>query len=121
MKTYICKQPVELSRKDFKRINKLFDVNFNEESPEMEALIDELDARPNTTCYSFWWDFEDNGIIQMDIESDDICYMDNAMLLPEDEEDESFERGFQLEEEMEFVTYDGNRRYICKIQIKEDK
>ena len=120
MKTYICKLPVELSRKDFDKINKLFKVDFYDESPEMEALINELDARPNTMYCSFWWDFEDNSTIQLDIESDDVCYMDNAMLLPEDEDDESFERDFQLKEEMKFVTYDERREYICKIKIKED-
>ena len=41
MKTYICKQPVELSRKDFNKINKLFKVDFDDESPEMEALIND--------------------------------------------------------------------------------
>ena len=61
MKTYICKQPVELSRKDFDRINDLFKVNFNDESPKMEALIDKLDARPDTNLCTFWWDFEDGS------------------------------------------------------------
>lgn len=121
MKTYICKLPIELSRKDFDKINKLFKVDFDDESPKMEALINELDARPNTMYCSFWWEFEDGNVIRMDIESDDVCYMDNTMLITEDDEDERFERAFQLDEEMEFITYDGNRRYICKVQIKEGK
>ena len=121
MKTYICKQPVELSRKDFDKINKLFKVDFDDESPEMEALINELDARPNTIYRTFWWEFEDGNTVRMDIESDDICYMDNIMLITEDDDDEMFERAFHIDEEMELATWDGNRYYICKIKIKEDK
>lgn len=119
MKTYICKLPVELSRKDFDKINKLFKVDFDDESPEMEALINELDARPNILYATFWWEFEDGNVIQMDIESDDVCYMDNAGLL-NDDHDEWFERGFSIEEEMEFPSFEGDRLYICKIKIKED-
>ena len=121
MKTYICKLPVELSRKDFDKINKLFKVDFYDESPEMEALINELDARPNTIYCTFWWEFEDGNTVRMDIESDDICYMDNIMLITEDDDDEMFERAFHIDEEMELATWDGNRYYICKIKIKEDK
>ena len=119
MKTYICKQPVELSRKDFDKINKLFKVDFDDGSPEMEALINELDARPNTMYCSFWWEFEDGNVIQMDIESDDVCYMDNAELF-NDDYDKWFERTFSIEEEMEFSPFEGDCLYICKIKIKED-
>lgn len=119
MKTYICKQPVELSRKDFDKINKLFKVDFDDESPEMEALINELDARPNTMYCSFWWEFEDGNVIQMDIESDDVCYMDNAELF-NDDYDKWFERAFNIEEEMEFSPFGGDCLYICKIKIKEN-
>lgn len=120
MKTYICKVPIELSRKDFKRINKLFDVNFNEESPEMEALIDELDARPDTNPATFWWDFEDGATIQMDVISNENCYwLDTGII--RDEEDEWFEFEYQLKEEMRFLSFDEEREYICKIKIKEGK
>lgn len=119
MKTYICKLPVELSRKDFDKINKLFKVDFDDESPEMEALINELDARPNTMYCTFWWEFEDGNVIQMDIESDDVCYMDNTELF-NDDYDKWFERAFSIEEEMEFSPFGGDCLYICKIKIKED-
>ena len=120
MKTYICKQPVELSRKDFNRINDLFKVNFNDESPEMEALINELDARPDTDYCTFWWDFEDGSVIQMDIISNENCYWDDTGIIG-DEEDEWFKPGYQIKEEMTFESFDGEREYICKIKIKEDK
>lgn len=119
MKTYICKQPVELSRKDFDKINKLFKVDFDDESPEMEALINELDARPNTIYCSFWWEFEDGNTIRMDIESDDVCYIDNTDLF-NDDDSERLESAFSIEEEMKFPSFDGDRLYICKIQIKEN-
>ena len=122
MKTYICKQPVELSRKDFDKINKLFKVDFDDESPEMEALINELDARPNTIYCTFWWEFENGNTIQMDIESDDVCYMDNAAIIDnKTDEDEWMERAFRIDEEMVFPSFGGERTYICKIKIKEDK
>lgn len=118
MKTYICKQPVELSRKDFDRIAKLFKVDFDDESPEMEALINGLDARPNTNPATFWWEFEDGSTIQLDIESDDMCYMDNAVLSSETnefEDDYFFERDYSFAEEMKYC--DGENEYICKIKI----
>ena len=120
MKTYICKLPVELSRKDFDRINDLFRVDFNDESPEMEALINELDARPNTNPCTFWWEFEDGTTVQLDIESDDVCYMDNMGII-QDDEDDWMERMFRIEEEMTAISSDGEREYICKIKILEDK
>ena len=119
MKTYICKLPVELSRKDFDKINKLFKVNFDDESPEMEALIDELDARPNTNPCTFWWEFEDDTTVQLDIESNDVCYMDNMGII-QDGEDDWMERMFRIEEEMTAISFDGERKYICKIKILED-
>lgn len=120
MKTYIGKLPVELSRKDFDRINKLFRVDFDDESPEMEALIDELDARPNTNPCTFWWEFEDGATVQLNIESDDVCYMNNMYII-QDDEDDWIERMFHIEEEMTIISSDKEREYICKIKILEDK
>ena len=122
MKTYICKLPVELSRKDFDRITKLFKVNFDDESPEMEALINELDARPNTNSATFWWEFEDVSTIQLDIESNDEYYMDNAILSSETnefEDDYFFEGIYSFSEEMKYC--DGENMYICKVKIKENE
>lgn len=127
MKTYICKLPVELSRKDFDKINKLFKVDFNDESPEMEVLIDELDARPDTSYATFWWDFENGLQIRLEIESDDNCYMDNTYLYdPADDEDYAvFDREFRIDEEMVVTCINAGddcvEQYICKIIIKEDK
>lgn len=120
MKTYICKQPVELSRKDFDKINKLFEVNFNDESPEMEALINELDARPDTTYCTFWWKFEDGSVVQMDIISNENCYWDDVGVI-KDREEECFSPGYLLEEEMTFESFDCGCKYVCKIKILEDK
>ena len=120
MKTYICQQPVELSRKDFDRINDLFKVNFNDESPKMEALIDKLDARPDTNLCTFWWDFEDGSTIQMDILSNENCYWADPGII-RDEEDDWVEPCYSIKEEMTIPSSDGESEYICKIKILEDK
>ena len=120
MKTYICKLPVELSRKDFDGINDFFKVNFNDESPEMGALIDKLDARPNTNPCTFWWDFEDGSTVQMDILSNENCYWVDTGII-RNEEDDWVEPCYSIEEEMIIPSSDGKREYICKIIIKEVK
>ena len=109
MKTYICKQPVELSRKDFDKINKLFKVNFDDESPEMEALVDELDARRNTNPCTFWWNFEDGSFIVWDLyvgdenAYDDVrWYKNNKAAYPI-----TFDCGFCLQEETIFEEVGG--------------
>lgn len=123
MKTYICKQPVELSRKDFDKINKLFKVNFDDESPEMEALIDELDARPDTNPCTFWWNFEDGSFIVWDLyvgdenAYDDVrWYKNNKAHYPI-----TFDCGFCLQEETIFEKVgDAQNTYICRIKIIEE-
>lgn len=117
MKTFTCKQPVELDRKTFEKINKLFKVDFNDESPEMETLIDELDARPDTSYATFWWDFENGAVIQIDIESTDSCYIDSAVIIdPIDNNDYWIDgRSYSLDETMVF--FDGEDNYICRIKI----
>lgn len=120
MKTYICKQPAELSRKDFNKINKLFEVNFNDESPKMEALINELDARPDTDYCTFWWNFEDGSTIVMDIISNENCYWDDVRILKGKDTD-WIEPGYCIKKEMAIPSYDEEREYICKIKILEDK
>lgn len=120
MKTYICKLPVELSRKDFDRINDLFRVDFNDESPEMEALIDKLDARPDTKPCTFWWDFEDGSTVRMDILSNENCYWVDTGIIG-DEDDGWVEPCYSIEEKTTIPSSDGESEYICKIKILEDK
>lgn len=120
MKTYICKLAVELSRKDFDKINKLFKVDFDDESPEMEALINELNARPDTRYCTFWWDFEDGSVVRMDVLSNENCYWDDVSILQEGEGN-WLSPGYSIEEEMTFLSFDEERKYVCKIKILEDK
>ena len=120
MKTYICKEPVKMTREEFDRINGLFSINFEDSSPEMEALINKLDARPDTNYCTLWWDFEDGSTVQMDILSNENCYWDDTGIIG-DEEDDWVEPGYSIEEEMIIPSFDGEREYICKIKIKEDK
>lgn len=114
-KIYECKQPVELSQKDFERINKLFTINFDEESPEMGTLIDELDARPNTNPATFWWEFEDGSTIAMDIQSNKSFYIDNVIFSSKTEEC-ILESDFQICEVMDMEVNKGCH-YICRIKI----
>lgn len=116
MKTYICKEPVELSRKEFDKINKLFKINFEEKSPKTEALVGELDARPEKIYCTFWWDFEDVTTIQIDILSNKSYYFGDVGII-RDEEDTWLEHIYLLKEEMKFVSFDGENEYVCKIKI----
>ena len=64
--TYISE--MKISRKDFERINKLLiEVDFNDDSDEMQDIIDELDARKDTMPYSFCFEFDNESYINIDI------------------------------------------------------
>lgn len=119
MKQYACE--VEISRYDFDRINKLMDVMFEEyeTNPEMHKLIDELDARPDTTAYGFCFEFDDGSKIYIDICSGSSNYYDNCQWVSSDcRRDEVFDCSYEIYEENEFI-YD-DISYICKFIIKED-
>lgn len=123
MKTYVSE--MEISRKDFDRINKLMQVDFDDidESgdltQEMQNLIDELDARPDTMPYGFWFGFEDGTHITIDICAGSHNYYDDIVWTSKDgARDCVFDCGFALDEEEEFEIDDDV--YICKFIIKED-
>lgn len=117
MEVFICKEPIKITKQEFDRINKLFKVDFDEDTEEMGRLIEELGARPNTMACTFVWDFEDGNSIVMNIEADDICYMDNTYITNNEniDEDFMFDRYFEINKEMPY--YDGDNRYICKLEI----
>lgn len=121
MKTYICKLPVELSRKDFDRINKLFKVDFDDESPEMEAFINELDARPNTNPCTFWWGFEDGSMVVMDINSSEHGYYDEVFIVDKNDGNDYLLESCSGSIDETMIFFDGENNYICKIKILEDK
>ena len=111
----------EISRYDFDRINRLMDVRFEdcEINPEMQKLIDELDARQDTMPYSFIFDFDDGSKIYIDICSGGSNYYDNCRWVSADNtEEEVFDCGYIIEEENEFVH--GDTTYVCKFIIKEE-
>ena len=122
MKTYICKEPVRMTRKEFDNLNKLFDVDFEDDSLEMEALINEIDARPNTNPATLAWDFDDGSFIITDIyvgrysAYDDIRWYENKIAHPE-----TFDCGYRLDKEMSFyyVGKEGNT-YVCLIEITDE-
>lgn len=123
MKTYICKEPVKMTREEFDRINGLFSIDFEDSSPEMEALINKLDARPDTNPATLSWDFDDGSFIIADIyisdcsAYDDIRWYENKTAHPE-----TFDCGFCIDKEMTF-NYVGEARntYVCLIEITDEK
>ena len=119
MKQYVCE--VEISRYDFDRINGLMDVMFEEyeSNPKMQSLIDELDARPNTRPYGFYFEFDDGSKIYIDISSGSSNYYDNCWWESgDDKKDYVFDCLYEIAEENEFIYNDIS--YICKFIIKED-
>lgn len=125
MKTYISE--MEISRKDFDRINRLMEINFDDIDengdliPAMAKLVDELDARPDTMPYSFYFEFEDGSIIYIDICSGSHNYYDNCILESVDGlSDCLFDCHYMIEENNAFVPFDGDTTYICKFIIVED-
>lgn len=122
MKTYICKEPVRMTRKEFDNLNKLFDVDFEDDSLEMEALINEIDARPNTNPATLAWDFDDGSFIITDIyvgrysAYDDVRWYKNKAANPE-----TFNCGYHLDKEMahDYVG-DEKNTYVCLIEITDE-
>ena len=120
MKTYVCKEPIELTRKDFNRINDLLCVALDSEEYPMQRWIDELDARRNTMPYTFWWNFEDGSTIRMDIESNDSCYSAFIYRFKDISEDEEYDPQWEIYKEMTFYNEGDDCCYVCKIKIMEE-
>ena len=121
MKTYVSE--MEISRKDFERINRLLhEVDFNyAEEEEMQSLIDALDARKWDMPYGFCFEFENGSKIYIDICSGSSNYYDNCQWISEDcHDDYLFDCDYCIDEEMEFHPTDNDDAYICKFIIKED-
>jgi hypothetical protein len=119
MKQYVCE--AEISRYDFDRINRLMDVMFEEYEwdSKMHDLIDELDARQDTTPYSFYFEFDDGSKIYIDISSGSSNYYDNCVWVSSDcNKDYVFDCSYEISEENEFIHNDVS--YICKFIIKEE-
>lgn len=121
MTTYFNQQPIELTRKDFSRINRLFQVNFDEDTKDMQQLIDATGARRNTNPATFWWHFDNGYSIVFNVESDDVRYYDKVFLIDEGTglTLQSFPCDFSLDEEKEF-DYKGDT-YICQVNLVDKK
>ena len=113
---------INISRKDFDRINRLLnEVDFNEEDErEMQTIIAELDARKDTMPYGFCFDFDNGSKIYIDICSGSSYYYDYCQWISEDCRDEYlFDCDYSIEEEIEFHPTDNDDIYICKFVIGE--
>ena len=114
---------VNISRKDFDRINRLLnDVDFNyEDKKEMQSIIAELDARKDTMPYGFCFDFDNGSKIYIDICSGGSNYYDNCQWVSSDcKADYLFDCDYSIEEKMEFHPTDNGDVYICKFKIEEE-
>ena len=120
-KTIFCKEPVEITRKVFDKINELMKVDFDDaDTPYMEQLINTLDARPETIYASFAWEFEDGTRIIMDIESSYYTYMvrsvwENSIY----DKNGYFETEYQVYRSMGFEI-EGNT-YVCQFKIQDEE
>lgn len=118
---FFCKEPIEITRKTFDKINELMKVDFNDaDMPWMERLINTLDARPETIFASFAWEFEDGTRIVMDIESNYCDYMvrsvwENSIC----DKNGYFETEYQVYPVMGFEI-EGNT-YICQFEIIDEE
>ena len=116
-----CKEPIEITRKEFDKINELMKVDFNDaDTPWMERLINTLDARPETIFASFAWEFEDGNRIIMDIESNYYEYAvrsvwENSI----HDKNGCFETEYQVYPCMGFDI--GDTTYVCRFEIKDEE
>lgn len=116
-----CKEPIEITRKKFDKINELMKVDFNDaDMPWMERLINTLDARPETIFASFAWEFEDGNRIIMDIESNYYEYAvrsvwENSI----HDKNGCFETEYQVYPCMGFDI--GDTTYVCRFEIKDEE
>ena len=120
-KTIFCKEPIEITRKKFDKINELMKVDFNDaDMPQMERLIYMLDARPITIYASFAWEFEDGTRIIMDVESNYYEYMVRSVW-----ENSIFDKSGYFETEYQVYPCMGfeieGNTYICQFEIIDEE
>ena len=114
--TYVAE--VKISKAKFDRINRLLDeIDFDDDSEEMEELIDELGATEDAWECGWEFKFEDGAKIFIDIRSGNHNYYDDIMW-QKDGDESLIDCNYQLDEEME-IEIDDNT-YICKFIIEEE-
>ena len=111
---------VEISRKEFNRINRLLDeIDFEDDSNEMTELMRELNAAEDSFCTGFYFAFENGAKITIDIYGGQHNYYDDSVWTsPDGTRDCIFDCSYALDEVEEFEVDDDV--YICKFIIKED-
>jgi hypothetical protein len=116
MATYVA--TTKISRKQFNRINRLLDeVDFDDDSREMEDIISELGATEDAWYCGFQFNFENGTKIFIDIRSGSSNYYDDTMWESDDDE-VLFDCNYQLNEENEFCIDDDT--YFCNFEFIED-
>lgn len=116
-----CKEPIEITCKEFDKINELMKVDFDDaDTPYMEQLINTLDARPEMIYASFAWEFEDGTRIIMDIESSYYAYMvSSGWYNSIYDKSGCFETEYQVYRSMGFEI-EGNT-YVCQFKIQDEE
>lgn len=116
-----CKEPIEITRKEFDKINELMKVDFNDsDMPHMKELINTLNALPETVYASFRWEFEDGTKIIMDIESTYYAYMVKSVWYNNiNDKNGYFETEYQVYRFMAFEI--GDNTYVCQFEIKDEE
>lgn len=116
MTTYVATQ--KISRKQFNRINRLLaEVDFDNDSREMEEIICELGATEDVWDCGFQFNFENGAEIFIDIRSGSSNYYDDTMLRHKGDEI-LFDCSYELSEENEFCIDDDT--YFCNFEFIED-
>ena len=116
MATYVA--TTKIGRKQFNRINRLLaEVDFDNNSREMEDIIRELGATEDAWDCGFQFNFENGTKIFIDIRSGSSNYYDDTMWKSDDDE-VLFDCSYELNEENEFCIDDDT--YYCNFEFIED-
>lgn len=110
---------VELSKTEFNRLRDFLKVDFENDSEEMQNLIDRIDAFKDDYIPVCVFAFENGDRISVRLCSGSSNYYDDCELWNKDDDrrDWTFDCGYEIDEDMQFE-YDGNL-YNCHITITD--
>ena len=98
----IYKSEIKISKEKFDRVNRLLaEIDFNDDSEEMEELIYELGATEDAWECGWEFKFEDGAEIFIDIRSGSSNYYDD-MMWQKDNDEQLLDCEYELNEEIEF-------------------
>lgn len=111
----ILKAKMEISSNDWKRLNALDNlINFDDESEEMEKLIEYYGAKQYDTSYAFCFEFEDGHTIEIRQYSGSSNYWLDGWKDDESNSDEVID----LNQQIEYIDFDNDTTYVCEFVIE---